>query len=119
MRYRPENEGDEAGLTAFHDDDNFYAMGVTLSDGQPVIQLKQAEGGAPQVVVSSPLDLPDDSPIYLKIEAAGAKYGFYYALEPDQWIPLEEHADGKVLSTQVAGGFVGTYFGLYAHSDTE
>jgi hypothetical protein len=32
---------------------------------------------------------------------------------------LLEDADGTVLSTRLAGGFVGTYFGLYAMSKAQ
>ena len=33
------------------------------------------------------------------------------------WIPVFENADGQILSTPVAGGFVGTYIGLYGSSN--
>ena len=45
------------------------------------------------------------------------EYSFYYASTPETWIPVAESADGRVLSTQVAGGFVGAYIGLYASSN--
>jgi xylan 1,4-beta-xylosidase len=30
------------------------------------------------------------------------------------WRALAENVDGRILSTPVAGGFVGTYIGMYA-----
>jgi alpha-N-arabinofuranosidase len=33
-----------------------------------------------------------------------------------EWTPLLQDADGTILSTKVAGGFVGAMIGLYAHS---
>ena len=34
---------------------------------------------------------------------------------PDRWTTLLQDADGKVLSTRTAGGFVGVVFGLHAY----
>ena len=38
--------------------------------------------------------------------------GLWYAHDPDYNI-----ADGRILSTPVAGGFVGAYIGMYASSN--
>ena len=54
---------------------------------------------------------------YLKVEARDQEYSFYYADSPEAWVPVAEKADGRVLSTQVAGGFVGAYIGLYASAN--
>ena len=39
-----------------------------------------------------------------------------YSLNNKTWIPSGLTLDGKLLSTKVAGGYVGAYFGLYAYS---
>ncbi|HUF11065.1 MAG TPA: glycoside hydrolase family 43 protein [Rhodothermales bacterium] len=117
MEYRPADEGDAAGLVAFHDEDNFYAMLVTRAGDVTMIQLTRANRGLPEIIASVPIDLPDDDTVHLKIDAAGSKYSFYFAVSPDEWVPLLEDADGRVLSTRVAGGFVGTYFGFYSFGD--
>ena len=41
----------------------------------------------------------------------------YYAAESEAWQPVAENVDGRVLSTQVAGGFVGAMIGMYASSN--
>jgi xylan 1,4-beta-xylosidase len=33
----------------------------------------------------------------------------------DAWVLLKGDADGTILSTRVAGGFVGTLLGMYAY----
>ncbi|HIL08965.1 MAG TPA: hypothetical protein EYG11_09720 [Candidatus Latescibacteria bacterium] len=55
--------------------------------------------------------------LYLKVEAREQDYSFYYAATAGAWSPVVEKADGRVLSTQIAGGFVGAYIGLYASSN--
>ncbi len=54
--------------------------------------------------------------LYLKIEARGRAYDFYYGTRPDEWMPLLRNADGTILSTKTAGGFVGTVIGMYAYA---
>ncbi len=50
----------------------------------------------------------------LRITARGERYDFEYAENGGDWVMLEEGADGKILSTKTAGGFVGAVFGIYA-----
>lgn len=56
------------------------------------------------------------TPLYLRIQANGDRYDFHYGYAPGKWTALHVGADGKILSTRVAGGFVGATFGLYAPS---
>ena len=51
--------------------------------------------------------------------ARGQDYAFYYGTAPEDWTPVAEEVDGRILSTQLAGGFVGAYIGLYASSNGE
>ena len=39
------------------------------------------------------------------------------ATKPGEWKPICEHVDGRTLSRTNAGGFVGTYVGMYASSN--
>ena len=118
MRYVPGSPGDKAGLLALQSDDFFYFLGVTLQDGKTVVRLERRAGpkedpdGA--VLASAPVALKPDAAIYLRIQARGGRYDFDYALHEGQWIPLRHDADGEILSTKVAGGFVGAMIGVYA-----
>jgi xylan 1,4-beta-xylosidase len=44
-------------------------------------------------------------------------HSFYTAAEAEQWQPVAEAVDGRILSPPVAGGFVGAYIGMYASSN--
>jgi xylan 1,4-beta-xylosidase len=54
---------------------------------------------------------------YFKVEAREQAYSFYLAMEAEKWQPVAEAIDGRILSTPVAGGFVGAYIGMYASSN--
>jgi len=119
MRYRPLAAGDEAGIVAFQGSDYWYFLGVTLQDGRPVIELQERAGNRTQgqtvVLATAPLGADAGSTIYLRIRARGASYDFSYAVSAGAWVPLVADADGTILSTKVAGGFVGTMLGMYAY----
>jgi xylan 1,4-beta-xylosidase len=119
MRFRPLGAGDEAGIVAFQSSDFFLFLGVTLVDGRPVLQLKERAGprtqGASVVLASAPLAVSPDATIYLRIRARGGRYDFSYASRPEAWVLLRGDVDATILSTRVAGGFVGTMLGMYAH----
>ena len=56
--------------------------------------------------------------MYLKIDARGGEYDFYVR-DPagSSGSRSAKDADGTILSTKTAGGFVGTMLGMYAYTD--
>jgi alpha-N-arabinofuranosidase len=122
MTFAPSAPGDKAGLVAFQNEKHYYFVGLARRGAETVVQLEMHNGRATPdsgtVLATAPVHLPADAPVYLKIEARGGRYDFYYGLRPNQWIPLARDADGTILSTKKAGGFVGTFFGMYAYSAT-
>ncbi len=116
MRYVPGESGEKAGLAAFQNREYYYLLSVTRDESQPVVQLEKAAGGDASVIASSPVDISEDDLIRLRIEADGGDYDFSYSAPSGEWSMLKENADGTILSTQEAGGFVGAYFGMYAFS---
>jgi alpha-N-arabinofuranosidase len=51
----------------------------------------------------------------LRIDARGGSYDFRWSADGRNWHKVVSGADGTILSTKKAGGFVGAVFGLYAH----
>jgi alpha-N-arabinofuranosidase len=121
MRYRPGRAGDRAGLVALQNERFYYFVGLTMKDdGRVVIEVEQhsARGGRDSVTVlaSRPWTTAAGEPIILRIDARGGRYDFSYATRPNAWTTLVADADGTILSTRVAGGFVGTMIGMYAYT---
>ncbi len=54
--------------------------------------------------------------VYLKIEARGNAYAFFYSSIYNQWNLLWDNVDAAFLSTRIAGGFVGSLYAMYATS---
>lgn len=119
VRFRPSADGDEAGIAAFQNDDYFYSLGLTRVGGVQKVVLKRRAGpsdpAAGVTLAALPIKTNAGAPVYLRIAARGGKYDFFYGERRGSWRPLALDQDGTILSTKVAGGFVGSMFGLYAY----
>lgn len=117
MTFDPEAEGNVAGLVAFQGERYYYLLGVTVNEeGEKEIYLEKSEGDQKEVIASEVIEENPDNEYYLKIQARGGEYDFSYGFSEDEWQPLYEGADGTILSTTKAGGFVGTVIGMYAYT---
>ncbi|OYX92586.1 MAG: glycoside hydrolase 43 family protein, partial [Caulobacter sp. 35-67-4] len=115
--FKPQADGDRAGLTALQSDEFYYFLGVVRSGGKPVLRLERRAGASDPVdgVVVAETPLAGAGPVDLKITARAGEYHFAYAVKPGDWKVLKAGADGTMLSTRKAGGFVGAMFGVYAN----
>jgi beta-xylosidase len=116
LHFSPQQVGDEAGITAFQNENNFYALAIARTGDTTVVRLRGRSGkdGAESVLASEPVKLDPSRPIRLRIDAREGQYDFYYAAGDGPWRLLLKDADGTILSTRKAGGFVGTMLGMYA-----
>ena len=123
VRYRPPDDGSEAGMVAIQNDDFWYFLGIAREKGRPVVKLKRRSGPTSraegETLASAPLGLAAGAPLFLRIEARGGRYDFSYATRENQWRLLRGGEDGTILSTRTAGGFVGALFGLHARSGVQ
>ncbi len=80
------------------------------------LERRAGKGDPVHGVVLASAPVPRGQPVELKITARQGLYDFAYALKPGRWTTLVRDADGTILSTKTAGGFVGATLGLYAFS---
>jgi alpha-N-arabinofuranosidase len=116
----PAAAGVAAGLAAWQNDRHWYFLG-TRRDGTGLqLFLERHAGSDLQVVASLVLPAAPPSPLprplRLRISGDGGRYAFYYDAGSG-WQPLLENDDASILSTEVAGGFVGTILGPYAREE--
>ncbi len=118
MRFVPEHAGDKAGLVAFQNETHYYFVGVARAGDSTVVRVEMSDGARAKdsVVASAPIRLSSDGSVFLKIAARAGRYDFYYGQRDGEWLPLLRDADGTILSTKHAGGFVGTMLGMYAYA---
>ncbi|GAA4859148.1 glycoside hydrolase family 43 protein [Paenibacillus vulneris] len=116
MEFVPKTRHEAAGLVLLQNQDYHFRLEYALGESGPVIRLIQRKAGEEIILGAHSVDA---GKLYLKVEAIGQAYHFYYATSYEQWIALAEDVDGTLLSSDVAGGFIGAYMGLYASSEGE
>lgn len=104
-----------AGITAFQNETHHYYFGVENGAKGYVAFLEQANGGMPTRIES--VDLPEGlGAITLGVEGAKGLISFFYTAGDGQKQYIAKNADARILSTEIAGGFVGAHIGLHARS---
>jgi xylan 1,4-beta-xylosidase len=111
----PAESGVAAGIAAFQGENHWYFLGTRRIGNELQVFLDKRGGKATTTVAATKL-APARS-LKLRISGAGRDYSFYYDAEGRGWQPLRENDDGSILSTAVAGGFVGTVIGPYARTE--
>ena len=111
----PPREGHvAAGLAVYQNGRYWYFMGVRRKGGSLELFLERHAGEHFAVLKSIRIDEPN--PLKLRVQGDGAHYAFRYDTGRG-WQSLVEDADGLMLSTEVAGGFVGTVLGPFARQE--
>jgi xylan 1,4-beta-xylosidase len=114
MSFVPGHE-ESAGLVLLQNDRFHFRFVVTrLANQDVVVRLIQRFEGEDGVLAERSVTSSD---CFLRIQARGQNHSFLFATQPETWNSLYDHTEGHFLSSQVAGGFTGTYIGLYASSN--
>jgi alpha-N-arabinofuranosidase len=111
---QPRSAAVAAGLTTFQSSNFHYFLGVRRHDGAHELFLEQVRDGHATELVRAPL-AAGHSHVVLGVEQQGSQLGFYFE-SGDERAWLKRDADATVLSTQVAGGFVGATLGIHART---
>lgn len=110
LDFTPDADGEEAGLTVYMGAGHHYEVGVMQEDGQRTAFLRRRIGDLVAVTARQPVP---DGPLVLQITAEPECYTFAVGA-PDAAPTVLGTGQTRHLSSEVAGGFTGVYFGLYA-----
>lgn len=111
LSFEPVQEGEEAGLTVYMNERFHYEIALACGAyGRRQVILRRRIGSLWKVESEEEYEGSD---IILGLEAEPAKYSFYYSSPNGERKPFGS-GECALLSTEVAGGFTGVFFGLYA-----
>jgi xylan 1,4-beta-xylosidase len=113
VEFTPQNEHECAGLALVQNNDFYFLFVITKATELVLCLIKRAYGKE-EILAQQPANA---AKLHLKVEAHEQAYHFYFANKPDEWQAVTEEVDGRILSTPVAGGFVGAYIAMYASSN--
>ena len=119
VRFVPSSDSAEAGLVGLQNDAHWYWLALGSKSGRPTLRLKRRNGDRDPrtgtVLRELPLPIAAGAPVRLRIAARAGAYDFSWSLDGTTWRTIERNADGTILSTKHAGGFVGAVIGLHAY----
>lgn len=116
MVFTPDQPGERAGLAAVQSDESWMRFTIEKEGGQLVARVAARAGkdtpADGQILGSVPVKA--SASYRLRITARGGEYDFDVAAAGADWQPVVKGADGTILSTKKAGGFIGVMVGPFA-----
>jgi xylan 1,4-beta-xylosidase len=111
----PGAPGITAGLAVFQGERHHYFANVTRVTNGVTVSLERLRGRGDAEVVKT-LSLASAQTIKFRIKASDATCGFEYAVDGGNWETLASDQDATLLTTDVAGGFVGATVGPHVRT---
>jgi alpha-N-arabinofuranosidase len=105
-----------AGLAVYQSGNAWYFLGTRRVGGALQVFLERHAASGLQLAASREIALSPTLHLRLRVSGDGGSYSFYYD-SGQGWQPLRENDDASILSSAVAGGFVGTVLGPYARQE--
>ena len=114
LEFNPAAEGEAAGITLVQSNAFNFRFEYILFEGRKMVRLVQCFDERETVIAQKEFQ---GQSLCLKVSAVGQDYSFSFGAKNTELEILAEKVDGRLLSTDVAGGFVGTYIGMFASSN--
>jgi xylan 1,4-beta-xylosidase len=110
LNFTPSEDGEEAGLAVFMNENYHYEIAKTVRQGKSLILFRRRIGS--MLKVEKEIEVDQQTVVFkLKSTDTSFTFSFLTAAGEEEVIGVGETS---FLSTQIAGGFTGLYFALYA-----
>jgi alpha-N-arabinofuranosidase len=114
MEFTPKQESECAGLVLLQSEDFQYRLELCLADGACSVRLIRAAGSADEIIAQTPCPELGGGRFVFAACSQELRLSFFYGPNQYSLKKLAEGIDGSILSTEYAGGFVGTVAGVFA-----
>ena len=114
LEFKPAGDNEVAGMAIVQSDTYQYRLEYGMTNGSTVVRVVKCEAGEESVLAEKPFAAER---VYLHIQQNGQELRFYYGETAAREQLLLDGADARILSTDVAGGFVGNCMGMYTSSN--
>lgn len=111
----PVDTGTSAGLVVFQGEKHHYYFGARRSGTEVILFVEQANGGPAATLAT--VVVGSTNQLELRVSGQNERVSFAYAVKPGFWQTIPGQFDGRLLTTEVAGGFVGAVVGMHARSE--
>jgi len=110
MEFKPQQDGEEAGLCVRANEGNHYEIGLRKFGGTTQLFVRNRIQNREYLMAQEPVTLDK---VQLEISGTEEKYQFAFSADGKTWTPLAVSPSDD-LSREKAGGFTGAVLGLYA-----
>ena len=110
LHFNPLKENEEAGIVALMNENHYYTVSVIRKNGRRYTRCILKVGNIKHVAGEKEIKGKET---HLKISATKHMYKLFWSPDGKNWELLGEN-QAKYLSSEVAGGFTGTYLGMFA-----
>lgn len=114
LRFAPARDGEEAGLTVWMDARHHYDLYLTMEGGKRQVMVRRRIGSLGAVVAREEISAGE---VTLIVRANRLFYTFSIRVDGDERTLAT--GETRYLSTEVATGFTGVYFALFASGNGE
>ncbi|WP_024462178.1 glycoside hydrolase family 43 protein [Marinimicrobium sp. LS-A18] len=111
VTFDPQADQDRAGLAAVQNDENLIFLAITQDGGEDQVALYRRQGSTEDTLVNAAA-LSTTENVVLSMAFDAGQMSAHYEVNGERHT-LAEGVDATNLSTNVAGGFVGTLIGPY------
>lgn len=111
VSFEPGAGGEKAGIAAIQNDEHFIFLAITHRDGEDQVALYRRAGTNEEKLINA-APLPSTRDVTLSLAFNAGQMNAHYEINGERHT-LAEAVDATNLSTNVAGGFVGTVIGPY------
>ena len=116
VSFVPKSENEQAGIAIYQSQSFNYQFLIGKRGKKSKVSLVKTYQDEVETIAEALLDR-DYQDIHLRITEQGQELSFTYSTDGRLYRTLADHVDARMLSTDVAGGFVGNTIGLYATSN--
>ncbi len=113
IEFKPENADEEAGICVRKNEQHHYEIFLSLRQGKTCVVLRERIANMKEEVACAPVPDGMRKRCVLGIEADINNYTFSYGMSESDLKPLGKGIT-RYLSSEIAGGFTGVYFAMYA-----
>jgi alpha-N-arabinofuranosidase len=115
LEFLPKTEGEAAGIILFQSEDYQYRLEICSISNKQTLQLVKAAGKDDENISSEKILFNiQESGIVLGAQCIDMKLSFFYGKDQNSLICFADNQDARILSTEFAGGFVGSLTGVFA-----
>ena len=118
IEFAPNAENETAGLILLQSEDYQYRFELCSDSGNLSLRLVRAAGKEDEIIIKNNLQITENKEnlkgVVLGVFCEEMKLSFFYGKDQYSLVCMTDNIDARILSTEYAGGFVGTLVGVFA-----